>query len=218
MQKVIGLLSPTNETKPITKKEACEILNIAYNTSRLDKIIADYHDNVEYVAKRKKMNRGKPATNEEITEIVTGYLRGEPIADIAKSLYRSPAFVKSLIERVGVPERVSGEDGTIVDYLPEQCTSESFNVGDIVWSAKYHSAAIIEDEISVDYQAERPGYLDVNYEKKYSSKCYGIYVLTRKEEDSVYEKRKAGFSAFALAYDLGSLEHLKQYGVNLSNI
>lgn len=118
MLKVIGLLSPTNETKPITKKEACEILNIAYNTSRLDKIIADYHDNVEYVAKRKKMNRGKPATNEEITEIVTGYLRGEPIADTAKSLYRSPAFVKSLIERVGVPERVTGEDGTLIDYLP----------------------------------------------------------------------------------------------------
>jgi hypothetical protein len=216
--KVIGLLSPTNETKPITKKEACEILNIAYNTSRLDKIIADYHDNVDYVAKRKKMNRGKSATNEEITEIVTGYLRGEPIADTAKSLYRSPAFVKSLIERVGVPERVTGEEGPLIDYLPEQCTSESFNVGDIVWSAKYHSAAIIEDEISVNYQAERLGYLDVNYEKKYSSKCYAIYVLTRNEGDNVYEKRKAGFSAFALAYDLGSLEHLKQYGVDLSNI
>ena len=113
--KVIGLLSPTNETKPITKKEACEILNIAYNTSRLDKIIADYHDNVDYVAKRKKMNRGKPATNEEITEIVTGYLRGEPIADTAKSLYRSPAFVKSLIERVGVPERVTGDRLSIID-------------------------------------------------------------------------------------------------------
>ena len=36
IEKVIGLLE---QEKPITKKQACEILNISYNTTRLTKII-----------------------------------------------------------------------------------------------------------------------------------------------------------------------------------
>jgi hypothetical protein len=164
------------------------------------------------------MNRGKPSTNQEIGEAVAGYLRGEPINEIASGLYRSPAFIKTLLERVGVPERVSGEDALEFDYIPEQCVAKEFNSGEIVWSAKYHSAAIIESEISIDHQAEKSGYSDVNYETKYGSKCYSIYVLTRTEEHDPFAKRKPGFNAFALAYDLGKLEHLKQYGVDLSSI
>ena len=194
------------------------MLNIAYNTTRLQKIIDDHTEHKEYVKKRKAMNRGRPPTDQEIGEAVAGYLRGDPINEIASGLYRSPAFIKALLERVGVPERVSGEEVGNFDYIPEQCVAEDFSSGEIVWSAKYHSAAIIEDEISIDHQAEKPGYSDLNYEKKYSSKCYSIYVLTKNEEDDPFVKRKPGFYAFALAYDLGKLEHLKEYGVDLSLI
>ena len=214
IEKVITLL---NGDSPITKKDACEILNIAYNTTRLQKIIDDHLERKEYVKKRKAMNRGKPATHQEISEAVAGYLRGEPINEIAASLYRSPAFIKSLIESIGVPERVS-TDSIDYDYIPEECVAEEFSAGEIVWSAKYHSAAIVENEISVDYQAEKAGYSDVNYEKKYGSRCYSIYVLTKTEDDNMFTKRKSGFSAFSLAYDLAKLEHLKQYGVDLSTI
>jgi len=193
------------------------MLNIAYNTTRLQKIIDDHLERKDYVKKRKAMNRGKPASNQETAEAVAGYLRGEPINEIAASLYRSPAFIKSLIERVGVPERVSS-DTIEYDYIPEECVAEDFAPGEIVWSAKYHSAALICDEISIDHQAEKAGYSDVNYEEKYGSKCYSIYVLTKTDEDDGFSKRKAGFSAFSLAYDLAKLEHLKQYGVNLSTI
>jgi hypothetical protein len=84
-----------SKDSPITKKEACEILNIAYNTTRLQKIIDDHLEHKDYVKKRKAMNRGKPSTNQEIGEAVAGYLRGEPINEIASSLYRSPAFIKT---------------------------------------------------------------------------------------------------------------------------
>lgn len=215
IKKVIELLASDT---PITKKEACEILNIAYNTTRLTKIIEEYEERKEYVKKRKAMLRGKPASKDEIGEIVAGYLRGEPIADISKATYRSAAFVKNVIDTVGVPERVVGEDSLEFDYIPEQCVAEDFSEGEIVWSAKYHSAAIVEKEISVDYQAERMGYSDTNYEKKYSSKCYSIYVLTRSDEDDMFARRKPGFSAYALAYDLGKLKHLEEYGVNLSTL
>ena len=40
--RVIDLLSPGPDKKAITKKEACQILGMSYNTARLDKLIEDY--------------------------------------------------------------------------------------------------------------------------------------------------------------------------------
>ena len=48
------------------------------------------------------------------------------------------------------------KEGTY-DYLPDECIAEDFANGEIVWSAKYHGPAIIKQELSVDYQAEKPG-------------------------------------------------------------
>ena len=63
IKKVIDLLEADN---PITKKEGCEILNIRYNTTRLQKIIDDWNDTQEFRARRKAMNKGKPASRDEI--------------------------------------------------------------------------------------------------------------------------------------------------------
>jgi len=219
IRKVIGLL---NGETPITKKAACEILNISYNTTRLDKIIQDFHEMEEYTSLRKKANRGKPASNAEITEAVLDYLRGDNISSIAKSLYRSPSFVKTLLEKVGVPERPSSKDSTEYDIIPEECASEDFAPGELVWSAKYHSLARIDAEISQEYQNTHKGMGSVDYEKKYESKCYAIYVLSAMNFDSseTYFPRieSGGYSAYSLAYDLGKLEHLKQYGVDLTRL
>ena len=65
--KVVGLLGGDS---PITKKEACEILNIRYNTTRLQKIIDDYSDMAEYRERRKSQNRGKGATRDEIKTVI----------------------------------------------------------------------------------------------------------------------------------------------------
>ena len=217
------LLNPSSESgsKPITKKEACDLLNIAYNTTRLQKIIDDYNEQQEYVKLRKSQNRGKAATDAEIGEAVTEYLRGEAIAAIAKGMYRSPGFIKNILERVGVPQRiVSEEDRGEYDYIPDECVAEEFKEGEIVWSAKHHTAAIIEREISVAYQAEKSGFMDTNYEKKYSSKCYSIWVMEDidDEKEAWMRVEKGGYSAYSLAYDLAKLSHLEKYGVDLSRI
>jgi len=214
IQKVISLLSGDS---PITKKEACSILNIAYNTTRLQKIIDDFLETKAYREKRKSQNRGKAATREEVADTITRFLSGDPISEIAAGLYRSSGFIKSIIERVGVPQKEEGQ----YDYLPEECVAEAFEKGEIVWSAKYHGPAIIRAELSVDYQAERAGYQDVNYEKKYGAKAYNIWVIEKVDDD--YSDRwttatGGGFSSTQLAYDLGKLSHLKEYGVNLSRI
>lgn len=213
IQKVIDLLSADT---PISKKEACAILNIAYNTTRLQKIIDDFEDNQRYKEKRKAQNRGKAATDAEIGEAVERFLSGDSISEIAKGLYRSPGFVKAIIDRVGVPQKTEGE----IDYLPDECCAETFEEGEVVWAARYHGPAIVQHEVSVDYQAERPGYIDVNYEKKYSSKCYAIYVMEKTRDDvEVWANvGTGGFHSYQLAYDLGKLEHLKKYNIDLSRI
>lgn len=214
ISKVIGLL---NAETPISKKVACDMLNIAYNTTRLQRIIDDYEDQVEYRTLRKKQNRGRAATDAEIREAVERYLSGDSIAEIAAGLFRSSGFVRSLIDRVGVPA-TSKESGTA--YLPEACVAEEFAPGEIVWSAVYQKPARVEHELSIDYQAERAGFIDVNYEEKYGSKCYAIYIIEEVREDT--EKwmnvNTGGFAAYSLAYDLGKLQHLEKYGVDLSRI
>lgn len=217
------LLNPptSSQTKAITKKEACEILNIAYNTARLQRIIDDYHDQKSYIQLRKSQNRGKAATDAEIAEAVTGYLRGESVAEVAKGLYRSSGFVKGILDRIGVPQRPSSvEEKAGYDYIPEECVSESFSEGEIVWSARHHTTAIVEYELSVNYQAEKPGFSDVNYEDKYGSKCYSIWVVEDidDEKDMWARVSTGGYKAYSLAYDLAKLTHLQKYGVDLSRI
>ncbi len=213
IEKVIAHLTAD---QPISKKEACGMLNIAYNTARLQRIIDDHEDKKLYRAKRKAQNKGRAASSAEIAEAVQQFLGGDSITEIAKGMYRSSGFVKAIIQRVGVPQKTD----QVIDYLPEECIAEDFAPGELVWSARYHAPAIIEREMSIDYQAEKPGFIDTDYEKKYSSKCYSIYVVQKiRDESEVWANvGTGGFSAYQLAYDLGKLEHLKQYGVDLSRI
>ena len=212
---MIGLLepatvSPPNQTtcKPITKKEACAILNINYNTTRLKKIIDEYKEHEEFVTRRKADNRGKRASSTEIIQVITEYLEGEPVAEIAKRLFRSSGFVVGIVKRVGVPRRPVGDRKTF-DFLPEACICSSFQPNQIVWSAKYHSAAIVVKQLE-----------DERYEQDYGSECYQISIIERIDSSDSYFKHieSGGFNAFALAYDIGSLEHLKEYGIDLKNI
>ena len=194
------------------------MLNIAYNTARLQRIIDDYQDKVEYRTLRKKQNRGRAATDAEIREAVERYLSGDSIAEIASGLFRSTGFVRSLIDKVGVPTSV--QEAGRVNLLPDSCIADSFSPGEIVWSAVYNKPARVDHELSVDYQAERAGFIDVNYEERYGSKCYAIYVMEEVREDT--EKwanvETGGYAAYSLAYDLGKLSHLEKYGVDLSRI
>ena len=65
IQQTVALLESGTQ---FTKKEACQKLNIAYNTTRLNNIIAEYKDKIAFQEKRRSQNRGKPATAYEITE------------------------------------------------------------------------------------------------------------------------------------------------------
>lgn len=208
LRHVISLLQPTStDQKPITKKEACAILNITYNTTRLNTIIQEFLEREEYVEKRKAQNRGKAPSQNEIKEAVSDYLQGDNISNIAKYLYRSPNFVKNILERVGVPQRPpSAEDRKSPAFLPENCVAEEFAEKEIVWSACYHAPAVVIKK------EDKP-----IYQEKYSSDCYQIYIFEKASDDEGYLAAAGvgGFYANSLAYDLGKLSHLKDLGIDL---
>lgn len=209
---VISLLEAD---KPITKKEACGILNISYNTTRLTKIINDHNETKAYREERKNRNKGKAATDYEIKEAATMYLKGENVSDISKSLYRSAGFVRGILDRLGVPTKpASVEERMSIGYLPENCVSEEFQVGELAWSAKYHAIVEIKHEMTPEYAKNKKGLVEVDYVAKYGSRCYATSV--RESIDDFGNPQ--GFSAFDLAHDLGKLSHLEKYGVNLAAI
>lgn len=209
IQRVIDMMAmSTTDKKPMTKKEACELLNISYNTQRLNKIIEEFEDRKEFTAKRRAQNRGKPASKDEIKIVAESYLEGASVSEIAKMLFRSPAFVKSIIDTIGIPAKRLAED-LEVGLLPEECVSEEFTPGEIVWSAQYNSAArIIREDTAIDYEA------------KYGSKCYRIYVMEPlvHNPDSYFGDVPGGFNAAQCAHDLGKLAHLSAYGLNLNRL
>lgn len=202
IERVINLLEAE---KPITKKEACEVLNIAYNTTRLTKIINEYKENQENDKKRRAANRGKPATDHEIQIIIEGYLEGDSIAEIGSILYRPSSFVKKVIEDIGVPEKSASYLEPSI--IPEQCVSDNFEFGQIAWSARYSAMVIILD----CYPANSK-----NNNQEYD--CYRIYVIETIEEPSPYFPNITGYggkNAISSSFDLGSLEHLKKFGIDI---
>ena len=44
---------------------------------------------------------------------------------------------------MGVPQRPVGEDKHEESFLPDACLRDSFEEGDVVWSARYHMPAVI---------------------------------------------------------------------------
>lgn len=227
IEKVIALLNPSSSQqgteatqKAITKKEACEILNISYNTTRLNAIIEGHLEQKAYVKKRKSQNRGRPASDAEISEAVTDYLSGANVTDISKRLFRSVGFVRAILEGVGVPQRPTGEERKAIDYFPDECVSEDFAEGEIAWSAIYHSAVRVGKRMTKEYQDSKQGLSTVDYESKYATPAYQIYVVQKVDsEDTFFSSvTQGGFSAYSTAYDLGKLEHLKKYGVDLNRL
>jgi hypothetical protein len=201
IKKVIELLEAE---KPISKKDACEILNISYNTTRLTRIIEQYKQEQEEQKRRRAANRGKAATPYEVQTVIEGYLDGDSVSDISKRIYRSTDFVKEVIDRVGVPQKVVGATFGNVGIIPEQCARDEFEPGQIVWHARRHCMAIVmQQKTNVTDKG-------VNY--------YQVYVIEPIEEPSPYFPQYTNYGGFydgAYAFDLGSLDHLKQYGVDV---
>ena len=190
ISRVIRLLEPTEEgAKPITKKDACQILGMAYNTTRLGTIIDDYKKSQARNAQRRAELRGKPASNEDKVFIISEYLSGETVDAISKMTYRSPTFIKNVLEANGVPIRVPGHTYFSPELIPDSAVRDRFKIGEIVYSARYDSLARIDTET----KTEKYGYI------------YRVWLLAEKWLQAANQE----------AYELASLEHLRELGVRI---
>jgi hypothetical protein len=188
--KVIRLLEPTEEgKKPITKKDACAMLGMAYNTTRLGTIIEEYKQKQVRISQRKSQLRGKPATQEEKVYIISEYLNGETVDAISKMTYRSSRFIKDVLEGNSVPIRVPGSSYFNPELIPDDAVRERFKIGEVVYSSRYDSTARIDAE----QKTSKHGFV------------YRVWLLAEKWQQNAYQE----------AAELASLEHLRQMGVRI---
>lgn len=185
---VISLLE---SDKPITKKEACSILRISYNTTRLGNIIAGYKEREATEARLRAKNRGKSATDGEVTRAIEEYLNGDSISEIAKYMYRSSSFIKGILTRYNVPVRSTSSDYLSPELLPDEVLSKDFEPGELVWSARYNTTAYIAKKLPEVHPIH--------------GNCYRIWT-NGKDRKSAYQPW----------YELGRLEHLQNLGVKLN--
>jgi transposase len=129
---------------PITKKEACEILNISYNTKRLNNIIDNYNDKIAFEKKRRKQLRGKPLDLQDLKYIIVNYLKGDSVSSIAKALYRSENIVKKALISRKVPLHNDATDYFRPSIIPDDNIKEEFANGELVWAARYNAIAEIK--------------------------------------------------------------------------
>lgn len=133
--------------KPITKKEACSILGITYNTTRLSNLLEEYKQKKETEKKLKSIIRKQKPTEPELKEIIEGYLNGEPYTEISKSTHRSIGQVKRILESFFLPERLPGANYfNNILLVPDELISSNYTKGDLVFSARYNCLAEIDKE------------------------------------------------------------------------
>lgn len=128
-----------------TKKAACEALGIAYNTKRLDKLLEEYQRSAEAHRRIRAEKRKQAMTNAELSEIIEDYLKGASFEELATWHHRSVASIQYYLKKAGALLRTKGKNDPLnPDLMPDECIRlEPFEVGQLVWSAKYNSIAEI---------------------------------------------------------------------------
>ena len=146
LSRVIRLLEPEEGKKPITKKDACQMLGMAYNTTRLGTIIEQFKERQRRTAEQRAKLRGKAVTKDEKIFIIQEYLTGNTIDAITKSTYRGVTIIKQVLDEYSVPLRIPGQNYFNPQLIPDGATRDKFEVGEVVWSARYCSLAKIYSE------------------------------------------------------------------------
>ena len=124
-----------------TKKAACELLGIKYNTTRLGKLLDTYSEDLAMDKRLRAKKRKEPVSKEELVTLIEDYLSGMSLDEISRTSYRSTALIKHHLEKHGAMLRHTSYDELNPPMLPEQCIYNSFEDGEYVWSAKYNSVA-----------------------------------------------------------------------------
>jgi hypothetical protein len=142
-QKLDELIA-TLEQENKTKKWCCEYLGIPYNTKRLDKLVEERKEYLQFVKEQRRKKRGQPIGPEELRSMVEAYLEGEAVSTIADRFYRSAQKVKSTLELAKVPIRRPGSTYFEPELLPDETIREDLAGGIYVYSSRYGEVAKVK--------------------------------------------------------------------------
>lgn len=187
LDKVIALLEP-EDGKPISKKDACAMLCISYNTTRLASLIEKHKEKKLAVAARRAALRGKPATTQEIQFIISSYLEGDTVSGLAERTYRSTSLITQILELHSVPLRAKAHDYFRPELIPETAMQDRFKLEEVVYSARYDSVAKIKSELFQNNQW-----------------VYCVWLMSDRWHQFAYQE----------AAELASLQHLRKLGVQV---
>lgn len=186
LERVISLLEAE---KPITKKAACEILGIAYNTTRLGELIQKYKDKRQHKLAMYAKKRGVPADAVEVTDIVKSYLQNTSITEIAASNYRTTDFIKKVLTKHGVTIRDVESNYWNPPMIDDSALKRVYQVEERCYAVRYKSLAKVRS-CSVNKDGDE------------------VYLLWLESEDQQQ-------FAYQPWWELSSLSHLKLNGVNI---
>lgn len=136
------------QEKPITKKEACAMINIAYNVARLQRIVDEYLELKEFRSRRRKELRNTPVSDVEISEIISSYLEEGNISEIVNFTFRSADTVKDILHKYNIPLRNSKYNYFNPPFLAEASVHDDYVLNDLVYSARYTQPAKISKRIN----------------------------------------------------------------------
>lgn len=140
---VLKVISLLEAEKPITKKVACDMLHIAYNTTRLNTIIENRKEEDKRISTRKKELRGTEVTDAEKAYIISAYLMDASIEDIIDTSFRPSVVIARVLREYHVPARQTSKNYESV-ILPEEGIQEDYEENDLVFSAKYNTTAKVK--------------------------------------------------------------------------
>jgi hypothetical protein len=143
----LRVISKLEQEKPITKKAACEMLNITYNTTRLGKLITEFKDNEAVSKKMRAKLKGVPLTSPELLTIAESYLNGVAVSEISEFTYRSTLAIKKVIKELNIPERNASSTYQTPPLIDFYAIKKDYEYDDLVYAARYGEAALIEKKI-----------------------------------------------------------------------
>jgi len=134
-----------------TKKECCEHLGIAYNTTRLTKILDEFKLNEEKVAKLKEKAKTKEFSELEKKEIAQEYLEGKAVSNIAKMYHVTDYRIKKILKELQVPIRGRGKNKEAkVDHIVQNLDTR-LSVGDRVFYVPTSDTCLIKQIYDEEY-------------------------------------------------------------------
>ncbi|AUG85076.1 helicase [Vibrio phage Ceto] len=226
-----------------TKKGACEILGVS-NNKTMEARIEEYKNDLEVSARLRKEKRKQACSPQELVNMIEDYFDGASFDELSKRFYRSTAYIKHKLELAGALIRDRGERNILKPpLLPEECIllDPDFKCRERV---EFEAASLAEFEnqkkrimaekgwqpgqvievrtqagkwdthCALDFKGEvvwLPGYqclAEVIKEvPSKQGKAYRLYLLDDNRHQYVN----------IMYWDIGSLRHLEQLGVNISS-